>query len=47
LPRTGQGDPAAGTGARRTLSLRRNRGQSTDTVMKRISLHLGTPDDHH
>jgi len=40
-------DPAVWTGARRELSLRRNKGQSADTVMKRTGLHLGTPDDHH
>jgi len=34
-------------GARRELSLRRNKGQSADAVMKRMGLHLGTPDDHH
>jgi len=28
------------------LSLRRNKGQSADTVMKSTSLHLKTPDDH-
>jgi len=33
--------------ARRELSLPRNQSQSANTVMKRKSLHLGTPDDHH
>jgi len=28
------------------LSLRRNKGQPTDTVMKSTSLRLKTPDDH-
>jgi len=28
------------------LSLRRNKGQPADTVMKSRSLHLKTPDDH-
>jgi len=36
-------DPAVWMGARRELSLLRNKGQSTNTVMKWI----GTPDDHH
>jgi len=34
-------------GARRDLSLLRNKGQSANTEMKRMSLHLGSPDDHH
>jgi len=34
-------------GARKELSLRRNKGQSVDTVMKWVDLHLGTPEDHH
>jgi len=34
-------------GARRELSLHRNKGQSADTTMKRMGLHLGTRDDHH
>jgi len=46
-PRTGQDDPTVWMGARRELSLCRNKGQSVNTVMKRMSLHLGTPDDHH
>jgi len=33
--------------ARRELSLPRNKSQSANTMMKRMSLHLGTPDDHH
>ena len=28
------------------LSLSRNKGQPVDTVMKSVSLHLKTPDDH-
>jgi len=28
------------------LSLRRNKGQPADTVMRSISLHLKTPKDH-
>jgi len=28
------------------LSLRRNKGQPVDTVMRSISLHLETPKDH-
>jgi len=28
------------------VSLRRNKGQPADTVMKSTSLHLKTPDDH-
>jgi len=28
------------------LSLRRNEGQSVNSVMKRMGLHLGTPEDH-
>jgi len=28
------------------LSLRRNRGEPVDTVMKSTSLHLKTPDNH-
>jgi len=40
-------DPAVWMGARGELSLCRNKGQSADTVMKRMDLHLGTPDDHH
>jgi len=40
-------DPAVWMGARRELSLRRNKGQSANTVMKRMSLHLGTSNDHH
>ena len=46
-PGTGQDDPAVWMGARRELSLCRNKSQSGNTVMKRMSLHLGTPDDHH
>jgi len=46
-PRTFQDDPTVWMGARRELSLHRNKGQSTNTVMKRMSLHLGTPNDHH
>jgi len=28
------------------LSLRRNKRQSANSVMKRMGLHLGTPEDH-
>jgi len=34
-------------GARIELSLPRNKGQLANTMMKRMGLHLGTPDDHH
>jgi len=34
-------------GHRSEQSLHRNKGQSEDTVVKRIGLHLGTPDYYH
>jgi len=40
-------DPAVWMGARRELSLRRNKGQSANTVMKWMGLHLRTPNDHY